>query len=170
MAGNKGKGKHDQREGKRKRPPSSPLDDFGDLEFLEEHFSFEGDNPPLPAPLSSSFDYSGDSMGLSVAERAYIRSVERAELEGSDDSEEEDSEGEDSEGEDSKEEDGGGDGNDYEGGDKGGGSDNEGSAGVSGAGGGDDNGYDDGDESGEGSSDNDGKGNDDSVDGRAPPA
>jgi hypothetical protein len=77
MAGNKGKDKHDQGEGKRKRPPSPPLDDFGDLEFSEEHFSSKGDDSPLPAPLSPLFDYSGDSMGLSVAERAYIRSVER---------------------------------------------------------------------------------------------
>jgi hypothetical protein len=87
MAGNKGgKGKHNQRDGKRKRPPALPSEDFGDS---KEHFSSEGEDSPLPAPLSPSSDYSDDSMGLSVTESVHIRSVERAGLKGSDASEEE---------------------------------------------------------------------------------
>jgi hypothetical protein len=125
MASNKGdKGKRNQRDGKQKRPPIPLSEDFGDSEFSEEHFSFEGEDSPLPAPLSSSFDYSDDSMGLSVVERAYIRSIEQAGLEESNDSEEEDSledsEGEDSEEDSEEEDDGGGDGSGYEGGDEGG--------------------------------------------------
>jgi hypothetical protein len=49
-----------------------------------------------------------DSVGLLAVERAYIRSIERAGLEGLDDSEEEDSSEDDSSEVDSKEEDGGG--------------------------------------------------------------
>jgi hypothetical protein len=72
-------------------------------------------------------------MGLSAAEQAYILSIERGGLKGSNDSEGKDS-SEDSKEEDSKVE-GGGGGRDDEGG---------------GAGGGDDRGYDGGDESGGG--------------------
>jgi hypothetical protein len=156
MAGNKGgKGKRVQGEGKPKRPPTPPSEDFGDSEFLKEHFSSEGDDSPLPAPLSSSSDYSDDSLGLLVAERVYIRFVERVGLEGSDDSKEEDSEGGDYE--DSEEEDGGGgDRRGYEG-------DSSGNGGSGGAGGGDDSGYNDGDES------SGGKGDDGCVGGKAPP-
>jgi hypothetical protein len=92
MADDKGgKGKREQGEGKRKRPPTSPSDNFGDSKFSKENISSEGnDSPPLAPPLSSS-DYSDDSMVLLVAEQAYIRSIERAGLEVSDNSEEEDS-------------------------------------------------------------------------------
>jgi hypothetical protein len=77
MASNKGdKGKHNQRDGKRKHPPIPLLEDFGDLEFSEEQFSSDGKDSLLPTPLSSSLDYSDDSMGLSVVEKAYIRSIE----------------------------------------------------------------------------------------------
>jgi hypothetical protein len=65
MAGNKGgSGKHNQSDGKRKRPLTPPLEDFGDSEFSEEHFSSEGEDSPLPAPLSLSSDYSDDLMGF----------------------------------------------------------------------------------------------------------
>ena len=87
--------------------PSS--EDFGDSKFSEENFSSEGDDYLPPALPTLSSDDSNDSMGLSMAERAYMRSVERAGLEGSDDSEVEDSS------KDSKEEGGGGDGSGYEG-------------------------------------------------------
>jgi hypothetical protein len=73
MVDNKGgKGKRDQRDGKRKRPQTPPSEDFGDLEFSEEHFSSEGEGSLLSAPLSTSFDYLDDSMGFLVVERAYI--------------------------------------------------------------------------------------------------
>jgi hypothetical protein len=34
-------------EGKRKRPPSPPLEDFGDSEYSEEEFSSKYDGSPL---------------------------------------------------------------------------------------------------------------------------
>jgi hypothetical protein len=88
MAGGKGgKGKCHSSEGKRKRPPSPPSEDFGGSKFSEEEFSLEYDGfPALASPAASSYD-SDDSMGLLVADRAYIQSIERAELEGSNDSE-----------------------------------------------------------------------------------
>jgi hypothetical protein len=60
----------------------------------------EGYDSPPPALSTASSDDSDNSMGLSTAERAYIRSIERAGLEGSNDSKEEDSSEEDSEEED----------------------------------------------------------------------
>jgi hypothetical protein len=99
-------------------PPSHPSEDFGDSEYSEE-VSSEYDCSSVPASLMVSSDESDDSMGLSAIERAYIRSVERAGLSGSDDSKEasleevEDSsdseEGSDSEGGDNSR----GGGNDY---------------------------------------------------------
>jgi hypothetical protein len=84
--GKRGKGKRRSSEGKRKRPPSPPSEDFGDSKFSEEEFS-SGDYSSLtPTTLAVASDDSNDSMGLSVAERAYIWSVERAWLEGSGDS------------------------------------------------------------------------------------
>jgi hypothetical protein len=69
-------------EGKRKRPPSPPSEDFDDSEFSEEVFSSEYEGSPDPVSPVASSDDSDDSMGLSAAERAYIRSVERAGLDG----------------------------------------------------------------------------------------
>lgn len=60
----------------------------------------EGYDSPPPALSTASSDDSDNSMGLSTTERAYIRSIERAGLEGSNDSKEEDSSEEDSEEED----------------------------------------------------------------------
>jgi hypothetical protein len=63
MATNKGgKGKHGQGEGKQKRPPTPPSEDFAVSEFLDEHFS-QGDDSPLPTPLSLSSDYSNARWG-----------------------------------------------------------------------------------------------------------
>jgi hypothetical protein len=73
-------------EGKRKRPPSPPAEDFSDSEFSSE---YDG-SPALVFPMASSDD-SDDSIKLSVAERAYIRSIDCTGLGGSDDSEGEDS-------------------------------------------------------------------------------
>jgi hypothetical protein len=58
------------------------LEDFADSEYSEE-VSSKYDRSPIPA----SSDDSDDSIGLSVAELAYARSIERAGLGGSDDSE-----------------------------------------------------------------------------------
>jgi hypothetical protein len=85
--GRRGRGWLRHADGKRKRAPSPPLEDFGDSEYSEEASS-EYDRSPAPAyPMVSSED-SNDSMGLSTAVRAYWCSIERARLGGSDESEE----------------------------------------------------------------------------------
>jgi hypothetical protein len=86
--GKGGKGKLRSSKGKRKRHPSPPSEDFGDSKFSEEEFSSGYDGSPASTSPAASFNDSDDSMGISVAKRAYIRSIERAGLEGSDDSEE----------------------------------------------------------------------------------
>jgi hypothetical protein len=63
-------------EGKRKRPPSPPLEDFGDSKYSEEEFSSKYDGSPLLSSPVASFDDSDNSMRLSAAERAYIRYIE----------------------------------------------------------------------------------------------
>jgi hypothetical protein len=75
MAGGK-KGKKGLRpaDGKHKRPPSPPSEDFGDSEYSEE-VSSEYDRSLVPASPVASSDNSDDSMGLSAVERAYIRFV-----------------------------------------------------------------------------------------------
>jgi hypothetical protein len=85
--GKRGKGWPHHADGKHKRPPSPPLEDFGDSEYSEE-VSSEYDRSPTPtSPVASSED-SDDSMGLSTAAWTYWRSIERAGIGGSDDSEE----------------------------------------------------------------------------------
>ena len=91
---------------KRKREPTPPSEDFGDLEYSEEEFSSESEGSPAPIPLRESSDDSDDSQGLAAEVWTYIRAVERSGLEGSDESEYSSDE------EDSSEEDGGGDGED----------------------------------------------------------
>jgi hypothetical protein len=121
-------------EGKHKRPPSPPSEDFGDSKYSEEELSFEYDrSPALASPVASSDD-SDNSMGLSAAERAYIRSIERAGLDGSDDSEEEEDSSDSEEGGDGE-----GDG-DKGGGGSSGGDNDDGEGGDDGDGGGDDTG------------------------------
>jgi hypothetical protein len=61
---------------KRKREPTPPSEDFGDSVYLEEEFSSESEGSPAPA-----------SQGIAVEVWTYIRAVERAGLEGSDESE-----------------------------------------------------------------------------------
>jgi hypothetical protein len=103
-------------DGKRKRAPSPPSEDFDDSEYSEEASSEYDRLPALASPSASSEDLD-DSMGLSTAARAYLRSIERAGLDGSDESEEVSSEEVDSS--DSSEEWSGDDGDDEGDGSKG---------------------------------------------------
>jgi hypothetical protein len=103
---------------KRKREPTPPSEDFGDLEYSEEEFSSESEGSPAPIPLRESSDDSDDSQGLAAEVWTYIQAVERSGLEGSDESEyssdEEDSDGggEDEDGDDDDDDDEGGGGGD----------------------------------------------------------
>jgi hypothetical protein len=74
--GKGGKGKRNSAYEKRKRSTCPLMEDFSDSKYYEEEFSsvFD-DSPPSTSPVMS-FDDSNDSMGLSVAERAYIWSIE----------------------------------------------------------------------------------------------
>jgi hypothetical protein len=102
---------------KRKREPTPPSKDFGNSEYSEEEFSSESEGSPVHASPSASSDDSHDSQGIAAEVWTYIQAVERAGLEGSDESEvSSDEEGSS----DSSEEGGGGDGDD-EGDDDGGG-------------------------------------------------
>jgi hypothetical protein len=103
--GRRGSGWPRRADGKRKHAPRPPLKDFGDPEYSEETSS-EADRSPAPASPLSSFEDSDDSMGLSTVARAYWRSIERAGLDGSDES------GVSSDEADSSEERSGGDGDD----------------------------------------------------------
>jgi hypothetical protein len=93
---------------KRKREPTSPSEEFGDSEYSEEEFSSESEGSPAPVSPPASSDDSDDSQGIAAEVWTYIRTVERAGLEGSDESEcssdEEDSDGGD-EGEDDDDDD-----------------------------------------------------------------
>jgi hypothetical protein len=106
---------------KRKREPTPPSKDFGDLEYSEEEFSSESEGSPAPIPLRESFDDSDDSQGLAAEVWTYIRAVERSRLEGSDESEYSSDE-EDSDGDDDNDDDEGGGGGDGDGSGRGGGS------------------------------------------------
>jgi hypothetical protein len=71
---------------KRKREPTPPSEDFGDSEYSEE-FSFESEGSLAPASPLASSDDSDDSQGIAAEVWTYIRAVEHAGLEGSDESE-----------------------------------------------------------------------------------
>jgi hypothetical protein len=106
---------------KRKRVPTPPSEDFGDSEYSEEEFSSELEGSPVYASSPASSDDSDDSQGIAAEVWTYIRAIERAGLEGSDESEySSDSSEEDSDGGDGDGGDGGGDGNGGDGGGKGG--------------------------------------------------
>eukprot|EP00267_Zea_mays_P046813 XP_020399215.1 TATA-binding protein-associated factor 2N-like [Zea mays] len=75
----------------RQAHPSPPSEDFEDSEYSDKVSSEYDCSLVSGYPVASSDD-SDDSMGLSIAERAYARSIERAGLDGSDDSEEASSE------------------------------------------------------------------------------
>jgi hypothetical protein len=130
---------------KRKREPTPQSEDFGDSEYSEEEFSSVSEGSLAPIPLRESSDDSDDSQGLAAEVWAYIRAVERSELEGSDELEYSSYE------EDLSEEDGGGDGEDDDDDDEGGGG-GDGDGGGSGGGKGDDGGSSRGGSGGGGSS------------------
>jgi hypothetical protein len=66
----RGKGWPRRADGKCKHAPSPPSEDFEDSEYSEE-VSSEYDRSPAPASHVASSEDSDDSMGLSVAARAY---------------------------------------------------------------------------------------------------
>jgi hypothetical protein len=72
---------------KRKREPTPRSKDFGDSEYSEEEFSSESEGSPAPASPPASSNDSDDSQGIVAEVWTYIRAVERAGLEGSDESE-----------------------------------------------------------------------------------
>jgi hypothetical protein len=72
---------------KRKREPTPPSEDFGDSEYSEEEFSSESEGSPVHASPPVSSDDSDDSRGIAAEVWTCIRAVERAGLEGSDESE-----------------------------------------------------------------------------------
>jgi hypothetical protein len=74
--GRRGRGWTRRADGKRKRTPSPPLEDFGDSDYLEEASS-EYDRSPAPASPVASFEHLDDSMGLSTVAQAYWCSIER---------------------------------------------------------------------------------------------
>jgi hypothetical protein len=137
--GKKGKKGHRPTDGKRKRPLSPP---FEDSKYSEEVFS-DYDRSPVPASPVAASDDLDDSMGLSVVEQAYARSIERVGLGGSNDSEEAPSE----EVEDSSNSE---EGSDNEGGDDGDEGDDDSSGGGDGSSKGGDNSGDDGGEGSDG--------------------
>jgi hypothetical protein len=138
--GKRGRGSPHHAGDKRKRDPSPPSEDFGDSEYSEEEVSSESEGSLALASPPASSDDSDDSQGIAVEVWTYIRSVERAGLERSDESkvssDEEDSfsSSEERSGDDSDDE-GGGGGGDSDNGDGGGGDDDGGRGGE-----GDDNG------------------------------
>jgi hypothetical protein len=71
----------------RKREPTPPSEDFGDSEYSEEEFSSESEGSTVHATPPVSSDDSDDSQGIAAEVWTYIRAVERAGLEGSDESE-----------------------------------------------------------------------------------
>eukprot|EP00267_Zea_mays_P032635 XP_008666173.1 protein qua-1-like [Zea mays] len=152
--GKRGRGLPRRAGDKRKHTPSPPSEDFGNSEYSEEVSSGYEGSPALASP-STSYDDLNDSQGLSAAVWMYMRVIERAGLEGSDESEvstdEENSSSsfEERSGEDSDDE-GDGSGNDSDGGDGGEGDDDDGKGGgggdgSSGGGGSDGDGGDKGD-------------------------
>jgi hypothetical protein len=72
---------------KRKREPTPPSEDFGDSEYLEEEFSSESEGSPVHVSPPASSDDSDDTQGIAAEVWTYIRAIERAGLEGSDESE-----------------------------------------------------------------------------------
>jgi hypothetical protein len=173
-----GRGKRGHAGDKWKRAPSPPSEDFGDSEYSEEVSSRSEGSPASASPPALSDDLD-DSQGLSTVVWMYMRAVERARLEGSDESEvssdEEDSSGlseerssddSDDEGDGSGDDSGGGDGGEGDDDDGKGcseGDDDSGSGGDGGSGSGGDGG--DGGGKGDDSDDDDGGSKGDDGDG-----
>jgi hypothetical protein len=102
---------------KRKLEPTPPSEDFSDSEYSEEEFSTEFEGSPVHASPPASSDDSDDSQGIAAKVWTYIRAVEHAGLEGSDESEASSDEGDSSDS--SKEGSDGDDGGEGDGGDGG---------------------------------------------------
>jgi hypothetical protein len=154
----KGRGSPRRSSDKWKREPSPPLEDFGDSKYSEEEVSSKSEGSPVYASPPTLPDDSDDSQGIATEVWTYIRSVERAGLEGLDESEVSSDEENSS---DSSEEGSGGDEGDDSGNDRGGGGNgDDGKGGGKGDGGG----------GGGGRSDDDGKGGSSSSEasGKAP--
>jgi hypothetical protein len=99
----------------------------GDSKYLEEEFSSDSEGSPVYASPLASSDDSDDSQGIAAEVWTYIRAVERAGLEGSDESEySSDEENSSDSSEEGGGDDDGGDGDDDEGDDDGGGDDGDG--------------------------------------------
>ena len=84
--GRRGRGSSRRAGDKWKHAPSPPSEDFGDSDYSEE-VSSGSEGSPAPASPPALSDDSDDSQGLSAAVWTYIRAIERAGLEGSDESE-----------------------------------------------------------------------------------
>jgi hypothetical protein len=84
--GKRGRGSPRRAGDKRKRDLSPPSEDFGDSEYSEEEVSSKSKGSLDLASPSTSSDDSDDSQGLAAEVWTYIRSVKRAKLEGSDES------------------------------------------------------------------------------------
>jgi hypothetical protein len=85
--GKRGRGSSRHAGDKRKRDPSPPSEEFGDSEFSEEEVSSESKGSLALASPPTSSDDSDDSQGIAAEVWTYTRSVERAGLEESDESE-----------------------------------------------------------------------------------
>jgi hypothetical protein len=85
--GKRGRGSSCHAGDKRKQDPSPPSEDFSDSEYLEEEVSSESEGSLALASPPTSSDDSDDSQGIAAEVWTYIRSVERAGLEESDESE-----------------------------------------------------------------------------------
>jgi hypothetical protein len=126
---------------KRKREPTPPSEDFGDSEYSEEEFSSESEGSSVHASPLASSDDSDDSQGIAAEVWTYIRAVERAGLEGSDESEVSSDEGGSSNSsEEGSDSDDGGEGDGGDGGDGDGGGDGSKGDGKGDGGGGSSNG------------------------------
>jgi hypothetical protein len=85
--GKRGRGSPRRAGNKRKRDPSPPSEDFSDSKYSEEEVSSGSEGSLALASPPTLFDDSDDSQGLATEVWTYIHSVERAGLEGSDESE-----------------------------------------------------------------------------------
>jgi hypothetical protein len=162
--GKRGRGSSCHAGDKRKRDRSPPSEDFGDSEYSEEEVSSGSEGSLVYASAPASSDDLDDSQGIAAEVWTYIRSVERAGLEGSDES---DVSSDEENSFDSSEEGSGGDGDDEGDGSgddsDGGGDDDNGNDGGKGGGGGSDDGGSDNDDKGGGSG-----GSGSKVSGKAP--
>jgi hypothetical protein len=81
--GKRGRGSPHHAGDKPKRDPSPPSEDFGNFEYSEEEVSSESEGSLALASPPTLSDDSDDSQGLAAEVWTYIRSIEHAGLEGS---------------------------------------------------------------------------------------